>query len=117
MDFRTRLRDQIEYLGLLNKEVANLAGISKRTMDSYVGSQSCMPSADVAVRLAKVLGVSVEYLVTGESPVYKNEHANQDCLYDKDALKLVRNFSELSEHDKNTILALSQILISSKEKS
>lgn len=65
MDFRTRLRNEIEYSGLLDKEVAALAGVSKRAIDSYVGSQACMPSADVAVRLANVLNTSVEYLVNG----------------------------------------------------
>ena len=63
MDFRTRLREEIDFSGLLDKEVAARANISKRTIDSYVGSQNCMPSADVAVRLAKVLNTTVEYLV------------------------------------------------------
>lgn len=67
MTFRERLRDQIDYCGLLDKEVASRAGITKRAIDSYVGSEACMPSAEVAVRLAKVLGVTVEYLVTGET--------------------------------------------------
>ena len=59
MDFRTRLREEIDFSGLLDKEVAARANISKRTIDSYVGSQNCMPSADVAVRLAKVLNTTV----------------------------------------------------------
>ena len=66
MTFRERLREQIDYCGFLDKEVASMAGISKRTIDSYVGSEACMPSAEVAVRIARVLGVTVEYLVTGE---------------------------------------------------
>ena len=111
MDFRTRLRDQIDYLGLLDKEVAAKAGISKRLIDSYVGTKSCMPSADVAVRIAKALGVSVEYLVTGESPVHTNEDANSDLLSDQKALKLVRNFLKLSDRDKKILLAMSQMLI------
>lgn len=68
MDFRTRLREEIDFSGLLDKEVAARANISKRTIDSYVGSQKCMPSADVAVKLAKVLNTTVEYLVTGSNP-------------------------------------------------
>lgn len=68
MDFRTRLREEIEFSGLLDKEVAAKAGISKRAIDSYVGVQGCIPSADVAVRLAKVLNTTVEYLVTGNNP-------------------------------------------------
>ena len=68
MDFRTRLREQIEFSGLLDKEVASKAKISKRAIDSYVGVQGCIPSADVAVRLAKVLNTTVEYLMTGSNP-------------------------------------------------
>ena len=67
MSFRSRLREEIAFSGLSNKEVAAKAEITKRALDSYVSSQSCMPSADVAVRLAKALHTSVEYLVTGET--------------------------------------------------
>ena len=74
MDFRTRLREEIDFSGLLDKEVAARANISKRTIDSYVGSQNCMPSADVAVRLAKVLNTTVEYLVTGSNPEIPQTH-------------------------------------------
>ena len=74
MDFRTRLREEIDFSGLLDKEVAARANISKRTIDSYVGSQNCMPSADVAVRLAKVLNTTVEYLVTGSNPELPQTH-------------------------------------------
>ena len=63
--FSERLRAEIEYSGLLQKEVAYRAGIKKRALDMYLGSQGSMPPADVAVRLAKVLNVTVEYLVTG----------------------------------------------------
>ncbi|MCL2273038.1 MAG: hypothetical protein FWC19_09595 [Treponema sp.] len=34
-------------------------------MDSYLGPQQSMPSADMATKIAAALGVSVEYLVTG----------------------------------------------------
>lgn len=63
--FSERLRAEIEYSGLLQKEVAYRAGIKKRALDMYLGAQGSMPPADVAVRLAKVLNVTVEYLVTG----------------------------------------------------
>lgn len=66
--FADRLRSEIEYSGLLQKEVAAKAGIKKRALDMYLGRQGSMPPADVAVRLANVLRVSVEYLVTGKNP-------------------------------------------------
>lgn len=98
MDFRSRLRDQIDYLGLHDKEVAAKAGITKRAIDTYVGSRACMPSADVAVRLAKVLGVTVEWLVTGENEISQSE----------DIQKLIHYFSHLSTRDKKIILDLAK---------
>lgn len=64
--FADRLRAEIEYSGMLQKEVAYKAGVKKRALDMYLGSQGSMPPADVAVKIAKVLNVTVEYLVTGE---------------------------------------------------
>ena len=65
--FGDRLREEIDYMGMSQREVAEKAGIKKRALDMYVGYRGSMPSADVAVRLAKVLNVTVEYLVTGET--------------------------------------------------
>ncbi len=64
--FSDRLREEIDYLGLTRKELAYKANVKIRALDMYIGSQGSMPPADVAVRLAKALNVTVEYLVTGE---------------------------------------------------
>lgn len=123
MDFRDRLRDQIEYCGLLDKEVADRAGISKRAIDSYVGSRGCIPSADIAVKIAKVLGTSVEYLVTGEAPsvhivVPENSALKHINSYKSKAeRKLIKNFINLSEKDKDTVIALAEYLYRSSKKS
>ena len=47
------------------------ADVKIRALDMYLGTQGSMPPADVAVRLAKALNVTVEYLVTG---VKNNTH-------------------------------------------
>ena len=64
--FSKRLRSEIEYIGLTQKEFASKAGIKKRALDTYLGPQQSMPPADVAIKMASVLGLSVEYLVTGK---------------------------------------------------
>jgi len=64
--FAKRLRSEIEYIGLNRKGFAAKAGIKIRALDSYLGPQQSMPPADTAVKMAAVLGVSVEYLVTGK---------------------------------------------------
>jgi len=65
-NFSRRLRSEIEYIGLNQKEFAAKTGIKKRALDSYLGIQQSMPPADTAVKIASALGVSVEYLVTGK---------------------------------------------------
>jgi transcriptional regulator with XRE-family HTH domain len=66
-DFSARLRSEIDYNGLSQKEFASKVGIKKRALDAYLGVQQSMPPADVAVKMASVLGLSVEYLVTGKA--------------------------------------------------
>ena len=65
-EFSKRLRSEIEYLGLNQKEFAAKAGIKKRALDAYLWAQQSMPPADTAVKIASALGVSVDYLVTGK---------------------------------------------------
>ena len=66
MTFKDRLREEIEYKGILIKEISAEVGISNNTFLSYINSRNVMPNVETAVKIAKVLDVSVEYLVTGE---------------------------------------------------
>lgn len=68
MDFKSRLKDAMEYAGIRHKELSERAGVTQRALLTYVSATPSMPPADVAVRIAKVLGVTVEYLVCGENP-------------------------------------------------
>jgi len=65
MGFRENLKTELSYSGMLVKELAVQAGLKKHTIDNYLSVRGRMPAADVAVRIAHVLGVSVEYLITG----------------------------------------------------
>ena len=65
MGFRENLKSELTYSGMLVKELASKAGLKKHTIDNYLSVRGRMPAADVAVRIARALGVSVEYLITG----------------------------------------------------
>jgi len=66
MGFKENLKEQLNFTGMYVKELAAKSGVKKQTIDSYLNVNSCMPSADAAVAIARALGVSVEYLVTGK---------------------------------------------------
>ncbi len=65
MGFRENLKAELEYQGMLVKELAEKSGISKKTIDHYLISNPREPLVSNAVAIAKALNVSVEYLVTG----------------------------------------------------
>jgi transcriptional regulator with XRE-family HTH domain len=65
MGFNENLKGELEYKGMPVKELAHKTGIPKQTIDKYLLSNSSMPPADKAVLIAKILEVTVEYLVTG----------------------------------------------------
>jgi DNA-binding protein len=69
MAFKDRLREEIEYRGWLIKEISAKTGITNSTFLSYIDARGVLPNVESGVKIAKALGVSVEYLVTGERTV------------------------------------------------
>lgn len=68
MGFNEYLKGELEYKGILVKELSGMTGIPKQTIDKYLLSNGSMPPADKAVAIARALEVSVEYLVSGRKP-------------------------------------------------
>jgi transcriptional regulator with XRE-family HTH domain len=66
MGFRENLKEELICRGMAVKELSALSGVHKRALDTYLREKSAMPPADSAVKIAKALGLTVEYLVTGE---------------------------------------------------
>lgn len=87
---------ELEYLGMTNKALAEKVGITA----SNIGKgqkQGSSPSAETAVKIAKVLGVSVEYLVTGSRQPDKNSHS----LENENQIHFLRKYHKLLEKCEN----------------
>ena len=95
MGFGENLKQELVYNGMLKKELAALSGVHKRTIDTYVRKNSSMPPADNAVKIAKALGVTVEYLVNGE-----------DNSVPKEVSRLTRSILNLNKRDQKLIYTL-----------
>jgi len=65
MGFKENLKSELIYTGILVKELSAKTGIKKHTLDNYLNTHNSLPNAEAAVKIARALGVSVEYLVTG----------------------------------------------------
>ena len=68
MKFKETLKDELVYKNLQSKELSARTVISLHTINHYLVQNGNAPSAENAYKIAKALGVSVEYLLTGKNP-------------------------------------------------
>lgn len=105
--FKERLRSLLDNKGLYVKELAAKTNMSKRSIDNYLGGQTSMPPADVAVRIAKALDTTVEYLVTGiKSP--------SGIVIAPEDIELIKKIHLLDDIDKKVVEDLIQSFIDRK---
>lgn len=104
--FRDNLKDIIEYKGLRTKELSAITKINKRTIDSYLDSRAVIPNAEVAVKLAKALDTSVEFLVTDEDSANREQKLYLDFDTYRKYRKIVKELDKLSPELLKPILAM-----------
>ena len=92
MGFGENLKQELAYNGMLKKELSAVSGVHKRAIDTYVRTRASMPPADAAVKIAKALGVTVEYLVTGE-----------DASIPKEVNRITRSILSLNKRDRKLV--------------
>jgi transcriptional regulator with XRE-family HTH domain len=106
MGFRENLKSQLQYSGMLIKELAAFSGVKKKTIESYLGARGYTPSVDAAVSIAKALGVSVEYLVSEK----KEKKDRPLSSLPKDTLEIVLTSEQLKPKDRQIVLTLARSL-------
>ena len=109
MGFRENLKDELKYQDIRVKELADKTGISKRAIDHYLAEKYTEPTAETAVKIAKELGVSVEYLVTG-----KNSEIPDTIK--PEVINLIRDMNHLPDKDIEFIKEMVRRLILSVDK-
>ena len=88
-DFWKRVDDEIEYKGINRAYLARKCNFSVTNIGQGIKLGST-PSADTAVKIAQVLGVSVEYLVNGTNKSTEKNQENEELQ-----LKLYRKYHDL----------------------
>ena len=101
------MREEIEYRGLMVKEVSAAVGISNSTFLSYIDARGVLPNVETAVKIAKFLGVTVEYLVGEDTESMQTTTPP----YNSDKWKLSESYEKLSAHDKNILLKIVEAMV------
>ena len=88
MGFRENLRNEMYYMDVTVKELSEKTGIPYNTILSYLNKYiNSVPKADSAVKIAKVLNVSVEYLVSGQdTKISPQKKSNNKVIADLNVL-------------------------------
>jgi len=110
MGFKENFKSELLYQDIQVKELADITGISRYTLGNYLSVRERIPTADVAVKIAKALGVSVEFLVTGE------ENIIEKSSFGPEIRGLIQNYKQLSEDDRKLVNAITQFLKTIKKK-
>lgn len=91
--FNERLERLLKQNNLQKKDIAEKCGISQNGISTWKVTGT-IPRADIAVKIAKCLNVTTEYLVTGElselDDTQKNELAYQVASLSAEKQKLVK---------------------------
>jgi transcriptional regulator with XRE-family HTH domain len=105
-NFRKNLRDELGYQDLTIKELAAKSGVAKGALDCYVGKQASVPPATTAVKIARALGVSVEYLVSGG----KGEGEEIVVLSNPRIRSILTILEDLDEESQDIVALIAQTL-------
>lgn len=85
----------MNYQDMRIKELGFKAGINPRTIEQYLSSAAKMPSAENAVKIASALGVTVEYLITGNKDLTNQQ--NENSVDYQNQIRLYKKYRDLIE--------------------
>ena len=100
-------KELLDKKGLKNADVSRATGISNMTLSDWKNGKS-KPKHDKMILIAEFLGVSVDYLMTGEEPKFSKDRALLEVKITEDAelMKRLKKYMDLPQEKKDLILAM-----------
>lgn len=98
-----KLRDE---KGYKDADISRLTGISKPTLSDWKRGISS-PKHDKLIKIAECLGVTIDYLITGEEkemPLSEQADLWIAIKHDKELLNALEKYMKLSEENKKRII-------------
>ena len=82
LDFWSNVKNELEYKGISQKELAAKISESYNTLQSWI-NRDRLPNAVQAVRISRALGTTVEFLVTGHDEKFRADNTETIRLLEK----------------------------------
>ena len=107
--FRQNLKDELSYQGITIKELSDKTDIPLRTIENYLNCRGTIPPVDKAYKIAKTLGVSIEWLLNDHERLPTNQVEN------KKYAPLLRDIKKLPEKMQDAVIQLVEIASETRE--
>lgn len=104
-NFWDRVSNELEYKGLSNKELAIAVGIDPSNISKGLKNKNS-PSVETAVKIAQVLGVTVEFLVTGKNPSSDPNDSSYDVSKFHKYSKTIEALDRMNEQTRKPIISM-----------
>ncbi|MBR4599891.1 MAG: helix-turn-helix transcriptional regulator [Treponema sp.] len=98
MNFWKKVDEELSFLGKSRKELANAMGFDAAII-SFGIKRNSVPAADTALKVARFLGVSIDYLLD------MNEEQNQNTS-NQQISEIENRLRRFSQNDLNVILTV-----------
>lgn len=109
MSFKENLKEAMYCKNLTTVQLAALTDINSGTISSYLKTKNSMPPVDKALRLAKALDVSVDFLVNGFEE--KTESSiQQKSPFSIEVFKIAQKMNGLEKEDLTIISSIIDLL-------
>lgn len=105
MGFWDNVLIELDYLGMTNKSLAEKCGFDASNIGRGIKLGSA-PSVETAVKIAKELNVSVEYLVTGSDSKLETKQSHNDMQLLHKYSTTLKDLDSLPEQAKKPVIAL-----------
>lgn len=106
MSFNENLKEAMYCKNLTTIQLATLSGINSGTISNYLKTKGSMPPVDKALKLAKVLNVSIDFLVNGFEE--KTESSiQQKSPFTIEVFKIAQKMNDL---DKDELAIITDII-------
>lgn len=109
MSFKENLKEAMYLKGFTTAQLSELTNINSGTISSYLKTKNSMPPADKALKLAKALGVSVDFLVNGFDS--KTESSiQQKSPFSIEVFKIAQKMDGLEKDELSIITSMIDLL-------
>jgi transcriptional regulator with XRE-family HTH domain len=112
MGFKENLKNELIFKNMLVKELSAQSGVNLHSINNYLNTRGRIPSAESAVKIAQALGVSVEYLVTGQEA----NGGQTIALLAPETRSLMQVSEQLPDSDRYAVLQFAEFLRGQKKK-